>query len=234
MSNYYHIPAKDKWEFDAEVTDIFEDMLNRSIPQYSVMRETITDLLECFIDSEPIIDLGCSKGQQIQLLLDRYGTGRVYHGIEISDPMLEYCRTRFKDIPNVRIHKLDLRREWLEIDHVSVCLSILTLQFIPIEYRQYLLSKIYSSLRTGGIFILVEKIIGSTTLIDNLMVQMYYDFKQIKGYSLYEIERKRLSLEGVLVPITANWNEQMLRAAGFNEVECFWRWMNFCGWLAVK
>ena len=44
----------------------------------------------------------------------------------------------------------------------------------------------------------------------------------------------RASLEGVLVPVTAEWNEAMLHAAGFRQVECFWRWMNFAGWLAIR
>jgi tRNA (cmo5U34)-methyltransferase len=43
-----------------------------------------------------------------------------------------------------------------------------------------------------------------------------------------------LALEGVLVPVTAAWNEQLLKGAGFSQVECFWRWMNFAGWVAVK
>jgi tRNA (cmo5U34)-methyltransferase len=53
------------------------------------------------------------------------------------------------------------------------------------------------------------------------------------SYSAEEIEAKRLALEGVLVPLTARWNEQMLRNAGFRHVESIWRCMNFCGWIAV-
>ncbi len=66
------------------------------------------------------------------------------------------------------------------------------------------------------------------------MTNQYYNLKHQNGYSIYEIERKKLSLEGVLVPVTANWNEEMLRLSGFTEVDCFWRWMNFSGWIAVK
>ena len=58
--------------------------------------------------------------------------------------------------------------------------------------------------------------------------------KREQGYSAEEIERKRLSLERVLVPMTAKWNEELLRDAGFRQVDCFWRWMNFAGWFAVK
>ena len=34
--------------------------------------------------------------------------------------------------------------------------------------------------------------------------------------------------------MTAGWNEWMLRSAGFGEIDCFWRWLNFAGWIAVK
>jgi tRNA (cmo5U34)-methyltransferase len=66
------------------------------------------------------------------------------------------------------------------------------------------------------------------------MVKLYYQLKAQNGYSQDQIERKRLSLEGVLVPMTAGWNEEMLQMSGFRQVDCFWRWCNFAGWIAVK
>jgi hypothetical protein len=67
-----------------------------------------------------------------------------------------------------------------------------------------------------------------------MMVHEYYGMKAQNGYTQEQIERKRLSLEGVLVPVTARWNEEMLAAAGFTQIDCFWRWMNFAGWIAIK
>jgi len=66
------------------------------------------------------------------------------------------------------------------------------------------------------------------------MVDLYYDLKKSNGYSQEDIDRKRLSLEGVLVPVTAKWNEELLKNAGFSEVDCFWRHLSFAGWVAVK
>jgi tRNA (cmo5U34)-methyltransferase len=234
-NRFYHVPSKDKWEFDESVTDIFDDMLARSIPQYEVMRKAVSSIACEFIQSSGyVVDIGCSKGEQIDRLIQSYGVGCHYHGVEVSEPMINAAKDKFKNYHCVELHELDLRKDWLTIKNVSVTLSVLTLQFIPIEYRLGLLKKIYDSTRKGGCFILVEKVIGGSADIDSLLTNQYYNLKHQNGYSVYEIERKRLSLEGVLVPVTANWNEGMLKLSGFTEVDCFWRWMNFAGWVAIK
>lgn len=234
-NRFYHVPSKDKWEFDESVTDIFDDMLARSIPQYEVMRKSVSSIACEFIQSSGyVVDIGCSKGEQIDRLIQSYGVGCHYHGVEVSEPMINAAKDKFKNYHCVELHELDLRKDWLTIKNVSVTLSVLTLQFIPIEYRLGLLKKIYDSTRKGGCFILVEKVIGGSADIDSLLTNQYYNLKHQNGYSVYEIERKRLSLEGVLVPVTANWNEGMLKLSGFTEVDCFWRWMNFAGWVAIK
>lgn len=233
--NNYHIPKKDKWEFDESVTDVFDDMLSRSIPQYEVMRKSVTDIACNYLKPDgQLLDLGCSRGDQLTRLLSTYNDKFYYHGIECSKPMIEASQHRFKDYNNVKFYDLDLRKDWIEIENCNVILSILTLQFIPIEYRLQVLQKCYNSLSPGGVIILVEKVIGNSAELDNLMTQSYYNLKHENGYSVYEIERKRLSLEGVLVPVTARWNEELLYSSGFKCIDCFWRWFNFMGLVAVK
>jgi tRNA (cmo5U34)-methyltransferase len=111
---------------------------------------------------------------------------------------------------------------------------VLTLQFTPIDYRQRILHDVFRHTVPGGALILVEKILGASTGLGAMMIDLYHAHKTGNGYSVEEVERKRLALEGVLVPVTARWNEELLSGAGFDEVDCFWRWMNFCGWVAVK
>src|SRR2546422_165117 len=103
-----------------------------------------------------------------------------------------------------------------------------------IEHGLRILEDIHAALLPGGAFIFVEKVIGATAALDRDFVALYHEFKRAGGYTSEEIERKRLSLEGVLVPVTARWNEELLKTAGFRQTDCFWRWMNFAGWIAVK
>jgi len=232
-----HVPTG-QWAFDEEVTDCFEDMLVRSIPQYETMREA-TFALACNYRTpkSAIIDLGASRGDGLARLVDAYGATNRFVAVEVADPMLKVLRERFAgliDCGVVDVRDDDLRTAFPPVREASVVQCILTLQFTPIEYRQDIMRRAYDALAPGGCLLLVEKILGASAQIDKLMVGEYLSFKSANGYTEEEITRKRLSLEGALVPLTAAWNEGLMKETGFATVDCFWRWMNFAGWVAVK
>jgi tRNA (cmo5U34)-methyltransferase len=232
-----HTLPEGKWLFDADVARVFDNMLVRSIPQYEVMRQACFEIACRYVQPKTaVVDLGCSRGEALAPLVDRFGAANRFLGVEVSPPMLAAARQRFRsyiDCGLVEIRDTDLRREYPPVQ-ASVTLSILTLQFTPIEYRQRILREVWKHMLPGGAFVLVEKILGATAELDGIMVETYYRLKSANGYTQEEIERKRLSLEGVLVPVTARWNEELLHMTGFRQVDCFWRWMNFAGWVAVK
>src|SRR4051812_12871043 len=90
-----------KWEFDAGVTQVFEDMLERSIPQYGVMRDLVTQLATTIAPQAPttrssvVVDLGSSRGAALAPIVDRLGAHAQYHAAEVSMPMLETLRARW-------------------------------------------------------------------------------------------------------------------------------------------
>ena len=231
-----HLP-EGKWTFDAAVTGCFDDMLGRSIPQYGEMRELCYLVARRYVQRDTdIVDLGCSQGGAMKPLIAEFGCYNRHVGVEVSEPMLEAARERYASLIEtgvVEIRSVDLRHEFPPV-RASVIQSVLTLQFIPIEYLQRVVQNVYQHLLPGGAFILVEKVLGATSDLDDLMVSEYLGMKARHGYSQEEIDRKRLSLEGVLVPVTAGWNEDLLHREGFSKIDCFWRWMNFAAWVALK
>lgn len=244
MSEIDNVIPKEKWEFDDAVANCFENMLGRSIPQYDVMRNSVADLAYSIInrdgakkESFTICDLGCSDDLMIQKFLDRFDRAGRYVGIDVSDPMLQKAKYRFLDDiidRKIKIDYCDLRTDFPEgfFDVVSAVLSV---QFTPIEYRQHIIQNVYDHLAgKDGCFIMVEKVLGATDTLNRLFVENYYRMKSDNGYSQEQIERKRLSLEGVLVPVTNDWNVALLKQAGFRQVDVFWRWMNFVGYIAIK
>jgi tRNA (cmo5U34)-methyltransferase len=235
MSRDEVTPAS-RWVFDVEVADAFDDMLSRSIPQYEVMREAVASLASRYVQpGGVVVDLGCSRGEALASIAQRVDDPAArFVGTEVSQPMLDAARERFADDPRVEVQHSDLRAGCPDACGVSVTLLILTLQFTPIEYRQRIVQDVFDATRPGGAVILVEKVLGASAHLDRDFVDVSYNLKERNGYSRETIDRKRLSLEGVLVPVTARWNEELLAMAGFGPADCFWRWMNFAGWIAIK
>jgi tRNA (cmo5U34)-methyltransferase len=231
-----------KWKFDKNVTSCFEDMLVRSIPQYHVMRDAVLDLGSKVVDksrlkhpaSNPLVlEIGCSNGLGLEDLAMRYGNSFNYRGIDVSEPMLEEAGKRFEKIPEVEIINHNIINGIPE-DLYDLIMSVLTIQFTPIEYRQGIIQSIYDNLIPSGGFIMVEKVLGNCSELNDIMVDTYLKMKEGNGYTREQIERKKLALEGVLVPVTSNWNKDLLRQAGFRKIDVFWRWMNFEGYVALK
>jgi tRNA (cmo5U34)-methyltransferase len=231
------VEPEGKWKFDGAVADVFDDMLERSIPQYHIMRELCFEIGKRFVVPKlDVVDLGCARGEALDPFIRKFGAYNRYIACDVSEPMLSAARVRFDGyikcgVADVR--RVDLRHEY-PASVACLTLGVLTIQFTPIEHRPRILAKVAEHTAHSGAFLLVEKVISSDAKIDETFSEVYVDAKKANGYSDEQIARKRLSLEGVLVPMTEEANVSFLRNAGFSKVECFWRWANFAGWLAVK
>jgi tRNA (cmo5U34)-methyltransferase len=224
------------WKFDENVTKVFDNMLERSIPGYLDMRSLTTSLAVKYAQpGTSIVDLGCSRGGSLIPIIEALSREHNFIGVEISEAMRNSCIEALSNYDNLNFEILDLDlRETYPTGSASVVLSILTIQFIPIEYRQEILARAFDSLVPGGAIILVEKILGFDAHMNRTFVDLYYQLKGENGYTEEQINTKRKALEGVLVPVTASWNEQLLQESGFKHIDCFWRNLNFAGWIGVK
>jgi tRNA (cmo5U34)-methyltransferase len=101
-------------------------------------------------------------------------------------------------------------------------------------YRERIVQEIYNGLNEGGAFIFIEKLTSEDTIFNRLFINHYYAYKRSKGYSEMEISNKREALENVLIPYRMEENFELLRGAGFNKIEVFFRWYNFCAIVAMK
>jgi tRNA (cmo5U34)-methyltransferase len=230
------IPGKE-WSFNEDVANVFDDMLGRSIPGYENMRDTVVKMISPIItNGGHILDLGCSHGEMIAKLIKDLGSSMYvnYVGVDSSTAMVSKARTRFADDERVTIvhgNIADAEMQRLRYDSI---LSILTLQFIPVEHRQDILKQVHDALTPNGCFILVEKVLGESSSGQDHLVSVYHQMKKDNGYSEEQVEAKRVSLQNVLVPLRASENIRMLKSAGFSVVQPFWQNLNFVGIYASK
>jgi tRNA (cmo5U34)-methyltransferase len=230
------IPGQE-WSFNEDVANVFDDMLGRSIPGYENMRETVIRMIAPIVTNGGyVLDLGCSHGEMIAKLIKDLGSSTYvnYVGVDSSTAMVSKARQRFADDERVTIVHADIADAEMQRLRYDIVLSILTLQFIPIEHRQDILKQIYDSLTPNGCFILVEKVLGETQIGQEHLVSVYHQMKKDNGYSEEQVEAKRISLQNVLVPLRASENIRLLKSAGFSVVQPFWQNLNFVGIYASK
>jgi len=226
--------APERWQFDGEVTRVFDNMLERSIPQHDSMRELVTSFAGKYaFPGDTLVDLGCSLGNAME---PHVHNGVACIGLDNSPSMVASAQARFQG-DQWRVHHHDLKDGLPAFiasrKGITVFQSILTLMFIPLEERHALVRQVYEALQPGGIFIVVEKVHWNDFRMHDMTVDEYHAMKERNGYTKAEIEAKARSLDGVLIPQTPRENEAMLMKAGFDTAS-FWQWMNFQGWVAFK
>ena len=225
-----------RWRFDEAVTDVFDKMLVSSIPGYDEMRRWTETLGSDQIQRTPmgrtphVMDLGASRGDAVDPLMRRYPRCR-FTLVEISEPMMGVLEQKYGDQNAVSLVSADLSEDvtWLQTSRVHLVQSVLTLMFVPIECRQRVIQAVHDCLEPGGMFLVVEKTLGENARSQQMLVDTYHAFKRAHGYTDENIERKRLSLKGSLVPLKTSWTIEMMRDAGFVDVTEYWRALQFVG-----
>jgi tRNA (cmo5U34)-methyltransferase len=230
----FNKPIKKQFEFDEEVASVFDDMLNRSVPFYRENLNLEINILKNFLnENDKVVDLGSSTGTFLIELAKKSNKKLNLTGIDNSAAMIKRAKNKAKafgvDINFIKADFLDY-----DFSNSKAIIANYTIQFVRPLKREKLIKKIYDSLVNEGIFLMSEKLITNNKKLNKIMIDEYYEFKKKMGYSEYEIARKREALENVLIPYTMEENIEMLKNAGFSEVEVIFRWNNFATFIAFK
>ena len=225
------------FRFDDQVADVFPDMIQRSVPGYQTIIQTIGKLTSRFQQADSnYYDLGCSLGAA-SLAMRRQITepGCQLIGVDNSAAMVERCTSHLQafrsDVP-ATVLLADIRD--IPMENAAVVVSNFTLQFLAKEDRARLIERIYQALKPGGIFILSEKFVQNDAQTHELLIDLHHDFKRANGYSELEISQKRTALENVMRPDTIEEHQQRFSNAGFGSSTVWFQCFNFCSMVAIK
>ena len=225
------------FKFGANVAKVFDDMVNRSVPYYGEIQRMMAELAADHAkEGSDVYDLGCSTGTTMIGMDTLVNPNVRFVGIDDSQEMLDKCKLKLLEIGFSREYELrcaDLS-QGVKIDNASVVVLCLTLQFVRPIYREQLLKNIYDGLNSGGVLILVEKILAEESGFNRDFIKYYYNYKRRNNYSELEISQKREALENVLIPYKLSEDITLLRDRGFINCEVFFKWYNFAGIIAVK
>ena len=223
------------FNFGEQTAEVFDDMLDRSIPLYSELQRMIGEIAAEFAqDGTHIYDLGCSTGLTMQTLMGAVKREVQFIGLDNSDAMLARARERLERGPTRRwqLHNVDLNQAFT-FENASVLVVNLVLQFVRPLNRDNLIRRLHASLRDGGCLILVEKVLSENSTINRLFIKYYYEMKKRNGYSELEIAQKRSAIENVMKPDSLEQHRERLLAAGFSKVVPWFQCLNFASLIAL-
>lgn len=225
------------FHFDQKTAAVFDDMVNRSVPQYGEMQRMTAEIATDFAKPDTnLFDLGCATGTTLFYLDPVIEPTVRFVGIDNSQEMLDKAREKINTCHSDRkfeLFSVDMHRD-MAIENASVVVMILTLQFIRPLHRANVIKKIFDGMNDQAALIIFEKITLDDSFFNRLFIRYYYEMKKRQGYSEVEISKKREALENVLIPYRPEENRELLAHAGFTHIEEFFRWYNFSGIIAVK
>lgn len=223
-----------RWSFAGSVPERFERHIERSVPGYREGHALVAELSDFFVRPGSLVcEIGCSTGALTRLLAARHADRDVrVVGLEIEPDMARVARERSRGQPNVVVEEVNAL-EWA-FEPCDLVVSYYTMQFIRPAVRQSLFDRVYAALEWGGAFVLFEKVRGPDARFQDILTQLYTDYKLARGFDESEIVQKSRSLKGVLEPFSTRGNLDLLERAGFVDHMTVFKRLCFEGFLAIK
>jgi tRNA (cmo5U34)-methyltransferase len=170
-------------------------------------------------DARRILDLGAGDGRLLAMLrIHRPQT----HGValDLSELMLEAARKRFAGDERTELVRHDLAEPLPAIGRFDAVVSSMAIHHLEHERKRSLYGEIFDVLEPGGVFANFEHVASPTH-------RLHLAFYAAIGEPLeHEDPSDRLlDVESQLA-----W----LREAGFDDVDCYWKWLEMALLIGVK
>ncbi len=226
----------DHFAFDADVAAVFPSMSTRSIPNFLAAHAAHARMLKAWmVPGARILDVGSARGAFLKELRQRYLTEWEMMNVEAIDSSVDMCHYLQVDFPDVVVRCEDIAtHDFLRARpplYDVICVSYV-LQFIPPQWQNQVVIRLFNLVRPGGAFILGHKsrCPGRSGEMAN---EEYIRFRVDNGYTREEIDAKTQALKGSMFPMDHHMLMAMMRSQ-FSEVTETFRYMMFSTVFAVK
>ena len=170
-------------------------------------------------DVRRVLDLGTGDGRLLALLqVDR--PEMVGVGLDVSDVMLEAARKRFTDDERIELVKHDLAEPLPQLGRFDVVVSSVAIHHLEHERKRSLYGEVFDLLEPGGVFANFEHVASATHRLHLAF------FAAINEPLEHEDPSDRL----LDVETQLRW----LREHGFDDVDCYWKWLEMALLVGVK
>jgi SAM-dependent methyltransferase len=200
-----------EWSNPARVAEY----LSREIPHRLTAETMLVDALPARVGR--VLDLGTGNGHMLAVVRDRHPEARAV-GLDSSEPMLNHAKKRFGVDPLVELQAHDLSMPLAVSGRFDAVVSGLAIHHLEDKRKRELFGEIQALLTPGGVF-------ANLDLVRSATAELHERFRR-------EIGR----VEDDPTDRLADLSDQLewLREAGFDEVDCHFKWRELALTVAAK
>jgi len=203
---------------------VYDSLIPKLIPQYDQQNKLLLDLIQ-FDRQSPlhVLDLGAGTGVLSSLILQRFASANVTV-FDLAESMLETCQrnlSAFRD-------RVTLQQGNFASDDIGsgydLILSGLAIHHLDHPGKQKLFKRLFQAMNPGGIFLNRDIVISSTPTLTQQHHQLWCQYIESQGEDSNYWFTKYLAED---IPASVEDQLKWLREAGFEDVGCHWRYLNF-------
>jgi len=166
-----------------------------------------------------VLDLGTGDGRLLALLqVDRPELHGV--GLDFSEVMLDAARERFADQEQVELVRHDLSEPLPELGRFDAVVSSFAIHHLEDERKRLLYGEVFDLLEPGGVFANFEHVASPTQ-------RLHLAFFEAIGEPIENEDPSDRTLD-------VHTQLQWLRTIGFDDVDCYWKWLEMALLICVK
>lgn len=187
--------------------------LSREIPHRNIAEQMLLSALPPEVSR--FLDLGTGDGRLIALLRGVYPAAEAI-GLDFSQAMLDRAAERFAGETEIELQPHDLRDPLPDGGPYQAIVSALAIHHLEDERKRELMGEVRERLAPGGVF-------ANLDLVEAATPELHERFRR-------EIGRPEDDPADRFAPLCDQL--EWLRAAGFAEVECHFKWLQMTLFIA--
>lgn len=203
---------------------VYDELIIRLIPNYEEQNDVIAKLIPFDRNKKlTALDLGCGTGILSYLILKEFPNAQVT-AFDLAENMLKVCKKNL----GIYRDRLELKQGNFGADEIGqgydIVLSGLSTHHLDNTGKTNLYKRIYQGLNPGGVFINREIILGATPNLTEQYHQLWREYIRSNGEDDKKWFEKYLEED---IPASVEDQLEWLIDAGFIDVGCHWRYLNF-------